>query len=183
MVGYLQHWAESHAAPLLLITSDLTVLWCNAAAQAFRDQWPNIGVDAGRLFLAERSRTTALRDRLATIETLVVAWVCDVSDVRFIFRIEPLRPEGQDAAFLVTIQPMDESDRYLWADMAAAFGLTVSENRVVRLLISGLSVEALARELSISIETVRTHVRRVYAKLGVNGREQLFSVVLPYRLG
>jgi DNA-binding CsgD family transcriptional regulator len=183
MVGYLQHWAESHAVPLLLITPDLTVLWCNDAAQSFRDRWPNIGVDAGRLFLAERTRTTALRDRLATIETKAVAWVCEISGARFIFKIEPVRPEGRDAAFLVTIQPMDETDRYLWADMAAAFGLTASENRVVRLLISGLSVEALARDLSISIETVRTHVRRVYAKLGVNGREQMFSVVLPYRLG
>ncbi len=183
MIGYLQHWAENHAAPMLLITSDLTVLWCNTAAQTFRDRWPTIGVDAGRLFLAERSRTNALRDHIATIELAAVAWVCDLAETRFIFRIEPVRPEGQDSAYLVTIQPMDDAERYLWADMAAAFGLTVSENRVVRRLISGQSVEALARDLSISIETVRTHVRRVYAKLGVNGREQLFSAVLPYRLG
>lgn len=183
MSGYLQHWAESHAVPLLLVTADLTVLWCNPEAQTFRDRWPNIGVDAGRLFLAERHRTAALRDRLGTVGLTPVAWVCDITGSRFIFKIEPVCPEGQDAAFLITIQPMDDTGRYLWADVATAFGLTVSENRVVRLLISGLSVEALARDLSISIETVRTHVRRVYAKLGVNGREQMFSVILPYRLG
>jgi DNA-binding CsgD family transcriptional regulator len=29
---------------------------------------------------------------------------------------------------------------------------------------------------------VRTHVRRIYTKLGVNNREQLFSRISPFRI-
>ncbi|HLO35282.1 MAG TPA: LuxR C-terminal-related transcriptional regulator, partial [Candidatus Deferrimicrobium sp.] len=41
---------------------------------------------------------------------------------------------------------------------------------VLRLLESELDGPDIARELSVSVATVRTHTRNIYAKLGVNNR-------------
>ena len=51
--------------------------------------------------------------------------------------------------------------------------LTQSEVEVLELLRSGRSNAEIAQALNISIETVRTHARRIYRKLGVKTRREL----------
>ncbi|GAD59584.1 hypothetical protein MBEBAB_1834 [Brevundimonas abyssalis TAR-001] len=41
----------------------------------------------------------------------------------------------------------------------------------------------MAEALNLSIETVRTHIRRVYHKLGISSREELFAMIASYRIG
>jgi len=48
--------------------------------------------------------------------------------------------------------------------------LSERELEVLRLLESDLDGPAIAREMSVSLATVRTHTRNIYAKLGVNSR-------------
>ena len=48
--------------------------------------------------------------------------------------------------------------------------LSERELEVLRLLESDLDGPDIARELTVSLPTVRTHTRNVYAKLGVNNR-------------
>jgi LuxR family maltose regulon positive regulatory protein len=50
--------------------------------------------------------------------------------------------------------------------------LSRSEIRVLRYLPTNLSMPEIARELSLSVHTVRTHVRHLFAKLGVHGRTE-----------
>jgi LuxR family transcriptional regulator, maltose regulon positive regulatory protein len=50
--------------------------------------------------------------------------------------------------------------------------LSKSEIRVLRYLPTNLSTPEIARELSISVHTVRTHVRHLSAKLGAHGRTE-----------
>jgi LuxR family transcriptional regulator, maltose regulon positive regulatory protein len=50
--------------------------------------------------------------------------------------------------------------------------LSRTEIRVLRYLPTNLSAPEIARELSISVHTVRTHVRHLFAKLGVHGRTE-----------
>jgi len=49
--------------------------------------------------------------------------------------------------------------------------LTKGETRVLRLLDTPLSQGEIAHELNVSVNTVRTHVRAVYRKLGVSSRQ------------
>jgi LuxR family maltose regulon positive regulatory protein len=51
-----------------------------------------------------------------------------------------------------------------------AYALSPSELRVLRYLPTNLSRPEIAGELSISLHTVNTHVRRIYAKLGADDR-------------
>jgi LuxR family maltose regulon positive regulatory protein len=48
--------------------------------------------------------------------------------------------------------------------------LSEREREVLRLLESDLDGPDMARELTLSLATVRTHTRNIYAKLGVNSR-------------
>lgn len=50
--------------------------------------------------------------------------------------------------------------------------LTGQEQRVLRLLAAGLSNPQIAGELVISVNTVKTHLKNVYGKLGVSSRDE-----------
>jgi LuxR family maltose regulon positive regulatory protein len=50
--------------------------------------------------------------------------------------------------------------------------LSQGEIRVLRYMPTNLSTPEIARELSLSVHTVRTHVRHLFAKLGVHGRTE-----------
>jgi DNA-binding NarL/FixJ family response regulator len=49
---------------------------------------------------------------------------------------------------------------------------------VTRLLANGLSNRAIAAELIVGEETVKTHLRKIYRKLGVKDRAQAVARVL-----
>ncbi|MBB5353026.1 DNA-binding CsgD family transcriptional regulator [Haloferula luteola] len=53
------------------------------------------------------------------------------------------------------------------------FRLTSSEHRVALLVAGGLRNEEVARELSVSVHTIRSHLREIFAKLGVRHRGEL----------
>jgi LuxR family maltose regulon positive regulatory protein len=50
--------------------------------------------------------------------------------------------------------------------------LSKTEIRVLRYLPTNLSTPQIARELSLSVHTVRTHIRHLFAKLGAHGRTE-----------
>jgi LuxR family transcriptional regulator, maltose regulon positive regulatory protein len=50
--------------------------------------------------------------------------------------------------------------------------LTDSETRVLRYLPTRLTAQEIARQLSLSVHTVTTHTRHIYAKLGVHRRHE-----------
>ena len=53
--------------------------------------------------------------------------------------------------------------------------LTERELDILRLLVTGLSNAAMARELIITVGTVKSHVNHIYGKLGVNSRTQAIA--------
>ena len=56
--------------------------------------------------------------------------------------------------------------------------LTVRDLDVVRGLAQGLDAEALAQRLGITVSSARTYVKRVCAKLGVQGQRELFALLM-----
>lgn len=62
--------------------------------------------------------------------------------------------------------------RHARADEPLVAGLTPRELEVAALLASGLSNRAIAEELYLSVDTVKTYVRRAYSKLAVHNRAE-----------
>jgi LuxR family maltose regulon positive regulatory protein len=60
--------------------------------------------------------------------------------------------------------------------------LSPSELRVLRYLPTNLSRPEIAGELSVSVNTVNTHLRRIYAKLGANDRSEAVKRARELRL-
>ena len=67
--------------------------------------------------------------------------------------------------------------RRLCAVMAVDFGLSAREVDVLELLVVGKDAKAIADELFISFNTVRSHIRRIYVKLDVHSRQELLELV------
>ncbi|WP_198009004.1 helix-turn-helix transcriptional regulator, partial [Saccharomonospora saliphila] len=61
--------------------------------------------------------------------------------------------------------------------------LTESELRVSRLVAEGLTNRATARRLFLSPHTVDTHLRHIFAKLGVSSRVELVRLALRHEGG
>ena len=59
--------------------------------------------------------------------------------------------------------------------IAIAESLTTREGEILKLIAQGLSNKEMARTLAVSPETVKSHVKRVFAKLGVERRVQAVS--------
>jgi DNA-binding CsgD family transcriptional regulator/PAS domain-containing protein len=57
------------------------------------------------------------------------------------------------------------------------YGFTPAELRVATLVAEGHSAPGIARALGVSVETVRTHQKRLYEKTGARGRSQLVRML------
>lgn len=61
---------------------------------------------------------------------------------------------------------------------AKDYNLTTQEKKILQLLVQGKSYKMIASELFVSIDTVKTHVRNVYAKLHVHSGTEAVSLAI-----
>ena len=82
-----------------------------------------------------------------------------------------------------TFAPAEPSERFDY--MPEAEILTAREAEVLHLLQEGMTNAQIAHQLSIGVETVRTHARNIYRKLGVSTRRDLarFARQQPMHVG
>jgi len=84
---------------------------------------------------------------------------------------------GRRLAVYVVTSHLEEG-RFTRAGECEADTLTPREREIVQQIALGLTTDGIADELSISPETVRTHVRNAMAKLRVHTRAQLVAAFL-----
>ena len=65
---------------------------------------------------------------------------------------------------------------HIWP--GSEMGLTQRESELLRTMVDGLNNRAIAEALVISEDTVKTHVRAIFRKLGVTDRARAVSVAL-----
>ena len=64
------------------------------------------------------------------------------------------------------------------ATLRTLYGLTRAEARIAALLVNRGAVTSIAAEIGVSANTIRTHLKRVFGKLGVRSQLELIRVVL-----
>lgn len=57
------------------------------------------------------------------------------------------------------------------------YGLTKREEVLLSLLEKGASNKEIAEQECISVNTVKTHISNIYAKLGVSSRDELAQII------
>ncbi|MBI4429289.1 MAG: response regulator transcription factor [Ignavibacteriales bacterium] len=62
------------------------------------------------------------------------------------------------------------------------YEITPKEKEILRLVVSGLTVDEIARNLALSFHTVNTHLKHLYNKLDVHTRSALATKILKERL-
>jgi DNA-binding NarL/FixJ family response regulator len=62
------------------------------------------------------------------------------------------------------------------------YSLTARERELLQMLVNGKSYKIIAADLFISLDTVRSHIRNVYAKLHVNSGTEAVSKAIRQRL-
>ena len=59
--------------------------------------------------------------------------------------------------------------------------LTIREQEVLQLLASGNSYKMIASKCAISVETVRTYIKRIYEKLQVHSATEAIAKIYPFQ--
>lgn len=63
------------------------------------------------------------------------------------------------------------------ASIAAKYGISPREAEIIRLLARGRNVPYICDELFIAKSTVQTHIKHIYAKLGLSSRQELIDLI------
>ena len=184
--GHLDRYPQ----PFLLIDSECRVLYVNAAGREVSAQCDGITIKAGQFLVMSRAKDAQMR-----------AAVHEIAGRRNLssHRIE-INRSSSTAPFRVLLMPVPESSMIPLGvtqpavavlilgsgsasqiDAAAVrdlFCLTAAEARVTALLVEGYSLQEVASQLNVSIETIRTHTRRVLSKTATQRQGELISLVL-----
>ncbi|MGI8412487.1 MAG: helix-turn-helix transcriptional regulator [Solirubrobacteraceae bacterium] len=194
VVPWAAHALEAHAATGAGADAERVLDWLERCSKRLPCRWPRGAAALGRALLAERAGDPARADSLFgaalavheqaqlpldRIETLI-AWGGFLRRQR-----EPRRARG---ALAGAIALAEEAGAAWHAERATtelllAGGrrrthhdrdeLTAAERRVARLAADGMSNREIAEHLWLSVNTVQSHLKHTYAKLGIESRRQL----------
>jgi DNA-binding NarL/FixJ family response regulator len=85
-------------------------------------------------------------------------------------------------AYLTVISEISPAGQQSAADSFACLErLTERESEIAALLLQGKTYRAIAAELNLSENTVKTHVKNIYSKYGIRNRAQLINFILENR--
>jgi len=186
---------DRYPHPFLLTDADRRVMYANAAAREISALRDGLEIDGGRMNLAS-SVERKLQDAIAAVGTGQSLPLCHVEVPRPSgkppYRLLVMAVPSFGALPLGTLQPaaavfVMDSQSSLEPDptiLRELFALTPAEARVTGRLVLGRSVEEIAYETGVSIETVRSQVRRALSKTNTGRQGELISLVLrmaPFR--
>jgi DNA-binding CsgD family transcriptional regulator len=88
-----------------------------------------------------------------------------------------LESHPHDRIPVLTISMPNLALRPSATELREFYGLSAAQGRVIACLLRGKNINDTATELHISVNTIRSHLRSVYEKLGVNNKSELFRLL------
>ena len=176
---------EEQDVPTIILLDDLSIVGINARGRQMIEQNSEFRLTEGKFLFRKSLKSDYFRTLLEKMNNETV--LCKILQLEvgepLVFRIQRILPSGLPrSAFKITwISPRVAQERY-WADLTTILNLTRAEERIAKQLFEGLDLRELAETSGITIETVRTHIRRIYQKTGVVSREKLQVVLAPYQM-
>lgn len=183
----MQRTVEHIVCPLIEVDADGQVVWMNRQAEVRIREHPGLIVAGGRLRTRLRSQDAALRNalgwafrelkshvppRLASKQARAVPLGED-DDAVPLFCWVIL----EDGRALVSFDDAQTLSRRI--ELAAdIYDLSPAQIRLARLIVEGRDLAAASGTLGVSINTLRTHLRRMFDRTGVRSQAALVRVLL-----
>jgi DNA-binding CsgD family transcriptional regulator len=179
-----------YAHAFLLADASARIFYANLAAGEVTGRRDGIAMENGHLRIASAREDTAFRKaaveissgRGAPLRRFVVSRPSQRKPYRLI--LMPVEDSGSIplgvsvptmSILVVDAESRPEPDVPILCEL---FSLTAAEARVAGNLALGLSIKEIAASLGISVETVRTHIKRTFAKTGTERQGELISLIL-----
>ena len=146
------------------------------------------GIDAGRRILAAHPNTIVLAlsastDPRAVTEAVDAGFRGFVpKEARLPSVVEAIQAALDGRSVIMRPAQTPTSLRSGVSPSLLAAGLTTREREILELLVAGLGSRAIAEELRISVNTVRTHVQSVLTKLQVHSRLEAAAFAVRHDL-
>ncbi|WP_312136547.1 helix-turn-helix transcriptional regulator [Brevundimonas sp. BH3] len=165
----LTKWLDNESKARMLVSSDMVVRWMSNKAEKL--------VEAGII----RIREGHLVPRSVMVSNLLHncttdAYNCAISmDCQQRAWVVWARRLCEPPISLIGLifNPPRLSSRF--EALVDTHTLTPTEGRVVEMLLNGFETGRIAQSLNISSQTLKTHIKHIYSKLGVKSRGDLFA--------
>jgi DNA-binding CsgD family transcriptional regulator len=177
----VETWMDIDESARVVLDDDLTLYWISASAEALFKEDRTVDRRNGHLTPKDARTARELRKLVAEAsEQVSTQCIADPgTDEHIVISARRLVDPWRHLVG-VTLRVTGPEFHFELADLREAFGLTPCERRVTSNLVAGHTAEQTATVLEISLDTVRTHIKRVYAKLGVSSREGFFRKLAPF---
>ena len=181
--GWALSWLDRQSLPHVMLSKELTILWANAAARAALTDKRDVQSCTRTFAAVDPDHRPNLHNFLISSNSSLTSWSMPRSDGdgRVIFRAQRIE-ETASSIIIVTFFGSGSDFQPVYAALDNIFGLTKAQHGVLTDLLDGHDADAIAQLRKVSVETVRTHIRIIYSKIGVNSREALFHTLQPFRL-
>jgi DNA-binding CsgD family transcriptional regulator len=178
-----EEWLSTDTPDRILIDRQGRVLWCHITV-ASRACVPNGSVALSKITVGATLPAHFLLPILnagseAKNGVSRVALIEDAySRGRAMVRVAALGAPGSGPLGITfcSYRQIGESARL---DLKRLWDLSAAEVRVLSITFQGMTVQEVADLVDLSVETVRTHIRHIYTKVGVSSREALFAAIGP----
>ena len=172
------------AAPVIMVDPKQRIVHSNTAGRELLTEGKTLSSVRGMLTAGDSRKQESLRQATSAPDldarSLMLAsdegplTIATVLPLTSGLRAAHARPLSASAAVFVHSQS-SFGDNLLTA-LAAAFGLTGAEARVLAALLEGLSVADTAARHQISVNTLRWHLKRLFEKTGTNRQSDLIRL-------
>lgn len=179
---------------VILIDGEGRVLQMNHAARNLVAEADGLTIDRFGACRTAQSDETALLDKLIGITAQTGAGRATTpGGTMRISRPSGLRPysllavplagerhpdTSPSAAAALFVSDPESTPRMPSEILTGFYGLTEKESRMTLLLLQGMKLKDAADELSITDNTARTHLKRIFHKIGVNRQSELIRTIL-----
>ena len=182
---------EAMPQAAFLLDAELRVLFANVAGEASLSSRRVVRLFRGSLGFCQSGPDEALKASVAAavdsipfapIAPIVVddtIWLSQVLQLASGARAEAAYKRNAVALLLIRTAGFDARPSLL--ALGQAYGLTPAEVRVFATALEFESSESVAQKLGVSVSTVKTHLRALYAKVGVHRQAALLKVLIKFR--
>jgi DNA-binding CsgD family transcriptional regulator len=179
----LQKSLDHISTPTVQVDPQGALLWMNKEAESELGSAGRLAVRAGRLRATDRSadqrlqaaiRWAGYRDdtmwpRHGSLPVILGGGHGEPVDVCWVI--------ARSQAVFVAIRNREMTEERLEA-AAAVYGITPAQVRVARLIIEGHDLVTAAARLGVGVATTRTHLQRMFEKVGVHSQPALVRALL-----